>query len=317
MRSSSRTVMTAVLVSIAMGGCASSRTAPIADKAAATATKPGDAKGASASTGDPKGYAEAVQRGDEAWRAQDSDRAIYFYVRALEKSPDDSVTLAKIGTIEDARGNAALAGRAFAMSHRANPDEPRVAERLARLYLKAGKVDSASEIYTQVLARDPNRTRALDGMGEVCLARFDYGQAILYFNRALGAEKPDAAGVLTHRGYAKLRSRDLAGAETDLRSALSVPQRDDAWTSPRDDAWRYLGDVLVLRGDAAGALESLLNVMSTAEAFNEIGVTLMDVKEYQSAREYFTKAIGASASWYEAAQRNLALVDERLRNSSG
>ena len=46
------------------------------------------------------------------------------------------------------------------MSHRANPDEPRVAERLARLYLKVGQVDSASEIYTQVLATDPNRTRA-------------------------------------------------------------------------------------------------------------------------------------------------------------
>jgi tetratricopeptide (TPR) repeat protein len=300
-----------------MGGCASSLTAPSADKAAATATRPEEAKSASASTKDPKSYSDAVQRGDAAWQAQDFDRAIYFYVQAMDKSPDDALTLAKIGTIEDARGNAALAGRAFEMSHRANPDEPRVAERLARLYLKAGKVDNASEVYTQVLATDPNRTRALDGMGEVCLARSDYGQAILYFNRALEAEKPDAASVLTHRGYAKLRSRDLAGAEADLRSALSVQQRDDAWIAPRDDTWRYLGDVLVLRGDGAGALESLLNVMSTAEAFNEIGVTLMNVKQYHDAREYFTKAIGASAAWYEAAQRNLALVDERLRNPSG
>ena len=307
--------MTAVLLTIAMGGCASSPTAPSADKAAAAATKSEEAKSASAK--DSKGYSEAVQRGDEAWQAQDFDRAIYFYVQAMDKSPDDAVTLAKIGTIEDARGNTALAGRAFAMSHRANPDEPRVAERLARLYLKTGKVDSASEIYTQVLAADPNRPRALDGMGEVCLARSDYGQSILYFNRALEAEKPDAASVLTHRGYAKLRSRDLAGAEADLRSALSVPQRDDAWIAPRDDAWRYLGDVLVLRGDAAGALESLLNVMSTAEAFNEIGVTLMNIKQYRDAREYFAKAISASAAWYEAAQRNLALVDERLRNPSG
>jgi tetratricopeptide (TPR) repeat protein len=203
------------------------------------------------------------------------------------------------------------------MSHRANPEEPRIAERLARLYLKSGKVDNASEIYTQVLAADPNRTRALDGMGEVYLARSDYGQAILYFDLALKADKPDAAAVLTHRGYAKLRSRDLVGAEADLRSALSVPQRDDTWIAPRDDAWRYLGDVLILRSDAAGALESLLNVMSTAEAFNEMGVTLMDVKKYKDAREYFIKAIGASAAWFESAQRNLALVDERLRNTSG
>jgi tetratricopeptide (TPR) repeat protein len=311
---SSRFVMTVAPLIIAIGGCASSPAAQVGDQTMAAATKPEDAK--SASTQDPKGYSEAVQRGDAAWQAQDFNRAIYFYVQAMDKSPGDAVTLAKMGAIEDARGNIALAQKAFEMSHRANPEEPRVAERLARLYLKAGKVDNASEIYTQVLATDPNRTRALDGMGEVCVARSDYGQAILYFSRALQAEKPDSATVLTHRGYARLRSRDLAGAEADLRAALSVPQRDDAWIAPRDDAWRYLGDVQVLRGDA-GALESLLNVMSTAEAFNEMGVTLMSVKQYQDAREYFTKAIGASAAWFEAAQRNLALVDERLRNTSG
>jgi tetratricopeptide (TPR) repeat protein len=311
---SSRFVMTVAPLIIAIGGCASSPAAQVGDQTMAAATKPEDAK--SASSQDPKGYSEAVQRGDAAWQAQDFNRAIYFYVQAMDKSPGDAVTLAKMGAIEDARGNIALAQKAFEMSHRANPEEPRVAERLARLYLKAGKVDNASEIYTQVLATDPNRTRALDGMGEVCVARSDYGQAILYFSRALQAEKPDSATVLTHRGYARLRSRDLAGAEADLRAALSVPQRDDAWIAPRDDAWRYLGDVQVLRGDA-GALESLLNVMSTAEAFNEMGVTLMSVKQYQDAREYFTKAIGASAAWFEAAQRNLALVDERLRNTSG
>jgi tetratricopeptide (TPR) repeat protein len=154
-------------------------------------------------------------------------------------------------------------------------------------------------------------------MGEVCVARSDYGQAILYFDQALKAEQPDVAAVLTHRGYAKLRSRDLAGGEADLRSAVSVPQQGGAWIDPRDDAWRYLGDVLILRGDTAGSLESLLNVMSTAEAFNEMGVALMDVNKYKDAREYFMKAISASAAWFESAQRNLALVDERLRNTSG
>jgi tetratricopeptide (TPR) repeat protein len=122
----------------------------------------------------------------------------------------------------------------------------------------------------------------------------------------LQAEKPDAAAVLTHRGYAKLRSNDLAGAEADLRAALAV--------EPREDTWRYLGDVRILRGDAGDALESLLNVMDTAQAFNEIGVTLMSVRKYKDAKEYFSKAIAASASWFEAAQTNLARVDERLRN---
>src|SRR5216684_933565 len=198
-------MVTGVSLVIAMAGCASSPTAPVRHTPTADATKREDAKPTSAA--EPKGYSEAVQRGDAAWQAQDFDRAIYFYVQAMNKSPDDAVTLAKIGAIEDARGNTALAEKAFELSHRANPEEPRVAERLARLYLKAGKIDNASEIYTQVLAADPNRTRALDGMGEVYLSCSVYGQAILYFDLGLKADKPHAAAVLTHSVYAKLRSR--------------------------------------------------------------------------------------------------------------
>jgi Tfp pilus assembly protein PilF len=302
----SRCIIAAIPLILQLGGCVSSPRVQADAKATAGAANREETKPTSAATQDAKGFTDAVQRGDAAWQAQDLDRAIYYYVQAMDKSPDDAATLAKIGAIEDARGNAALAEKAFEMAHSAYPEEPRVAERLARLYLKGGKIDSAAEIYTQVLARDLHRPRALDGMGEVCLDRSDYVQAILYFNRALQEEKPDAAAVLTHRGYAKLRSNDLAGAEADLRAALAV--------EPREDTWRYLGDVQILRGDAGDALDSLLNVMDTAQAFNEIGVTLMSVKKYKDAKEYFSKAITASASWFEVAQKNLARVDERLRN---
>jgi tetratricopeptide (TPR) repeat protein len=273
------------------------------------AVKPEGKKSPPLAAHDAKAFAEDVQRGDAAWQAQDLDRAIYYYVQAMGKSPHDAATLAKMGTIEDGRGDSALAETAFEMAHSAEPQEPRIAERLARLYLQHGKVDGAAEIYAQVLALDPHRARALDGMGEVCLVRSDYVQSISYFDRALAAEKPDAAGVLTHRGYAKLIINDLAGAEADLRAALVV--------SPREDAWRYLGDLQVRRGDTGAALDSLLNFMDTEQAYNEIGVVLMNMSNYRDAREYFSKAIKASAAWFEEAQKNFALADEHLKNSAG
>jgi tetratricopeptide (TPR) repeat protein len=257
----------------------------------------------------PKGFAEDVKLGDAAWQAQDLDRAIYYYVQAMGKSPHDAATLAKMGAIEDGRGNSALAETAFGLAHSEDPQEPRIAERLARLYFQRGNVDGAAAIYTQVLALDPHRTRALDGMGEVCLARSDYVQSISYFDRALAAEKPDAAAVLTHRGFAKLHANDLPGAEADLRAALSV--------APRADTWRYLGDMQVQRGETGAALDSLLNIMDTSQAFNEIGMAFMNLKNYGDAREYFSKAIKASAAWFEEAQKNLALADEHLKNSAG
>jgi len=272
-------------------------------------TQPEKKKSASQVAQESKESAADVARGDAAWQAQDLDRAIYYYVQAVGKSPHDAATLAKMGAIEDGRGNAALAETAFEMAHSANPKEPRIAERLARLYLQRGNVDGAAQIYTQVLVLDSNRTRALDGMGEVYVARSDYVQSIRYFDRALAAEKPDTSGVLTHRGHAKLRLHDLPGSEADLRAALAV--------SPREDTWRYLGELQVLRGDTGAALDSLLNIMDTAQAFNAMGGVFMSLKNYGDAREYFGKAIRASAAWFEDAQKNLAQADEHLKKTTG
>ena len=101
----------------------------------------------------------------------------------------------------------------------------------------------------------------------------------------------------------------LRPGEADLRAALSI--------SPREDSWRYLGDLQVLRGDTGAALDSLLNVMDTAQAFNEMGVVFMSQKNYSAAREYFDKAIKASAVWFDEAQKNLSQADEHLKNTKG
>jgi Tfp pilus assembly protein PilF len=257
---------------------------------------------------DAKTFGEAVERGDKAWQANELDRAVYYYVLALERSPHDAPTLAKIGAIEEGRGNTALAQKAFEMAHAAQPDEPRIAERLAQLYMQQAKVESAAQIYAQVLALHPQRARALDGMGAVCIMRADYVQSIHYFDQALQADNADAASVLTHRGYAKLRVNDLPAAEADLRAALAV--------APQPDTWRYLADLQVRRRDTAGALESLLKIMDSAHAYNEIGVVLLNMNNYRDSKLYFAKAISASPTWYEEAQRNLDVAEERLQGAA-
>jgi tetratricopeptide (TPR) repeat protein len=297
----------AALPLIAQLAACASTSAHTDQSATGMVAKPADAKAAPVTAQDAKIFAEAVKRGDAAWQSGELDRAVYYYVQALERSPQDAPTLAKIGAIEEGRGQTAQAEKAFEMAHSADPQEPRIAERLGRLYMQDQKFDRASEIYAQVLTLNPQRSRALDGMGEVCLARAEYAQSIGYFDKALQGEKADTAAVLTHRGYAKLLNNDLQGAETDLRAALVV--------APRQDTLRYLAELQVRRGDTAAALESLLKFMDAAPAYNEIGVLLMHVNKYRDAREYFAKAISASPVWFEEAQRNLALADAHLRDS--
>jgi tetratricopeptide (TPR) repeat protein len=290
-----------------LAACATSTVAQGQGGSNAAASKHEEAKPAAPSAEDARTFAEAVQRGDAAWQAGELDRAVYYYVLALERAPKDAPTMAKIGAIEEGRGNIAQAEKAFEMAHSADPQEPRIAERLARLYLRDAKTDQAAGIYAEVLALNPQRSRALEGMGEVWLLRADYAQSIHYFDQALLGDKADTAAVLTHRGYAKILSNDLQGADADLRSALAV--------TPRQDTLRYLAELQVRRGDTAAALESMLKVMDAPQAYNEVGVLLLHAANYREAREYFAKAISASPVWYEEAQKNLALVEAHRRDA--
>ena len=126
-------ILAAIPLVIQLSGCASSP-AQTDVRARQAVTRPEARKSPAAVEQKPKGFAENVALGDAAWQAQDLDRAIYYYVQAMDKSSLDAATLAKIGTIEDGRGNAAAAETAFQMAHSADPQEPRIAERLARLY---------------------------------------------------------------------------------------------------------------------------------------------------------------------------------------
>ena len=133
---------------------------------------------------------EALQRGDAAWQAGELDRAIYYYVLSMQKSFANAETLAKIGVIEQSRGNMRLAEKAFEMAHVADPHEPRVAERLAWLYLQQARVDSAADIYAQVLAQNP-------------FAQMPGNRTVAYFLDA----KPsaDALQTVTHQTSEQLR----------------------------------------------------------------------------------------------------------------
>ena len=147
---------------VQLAGCASSP-APIGVQARQAVTQPQTTKSKPPIAQKSKGFAENVALGDAAWQAQDLDRAIYYYVQAAGESPHDATTLAKMGAIEDSRGNAALAETAFEMAHSAEPNEPHIAERLARLYLQRGNVDGAAQIYMVMIQANNNRASVSGG----------------------------------------------------------------------------------------------------------------------------------------------------------
>ncbi len=64
---------------------------------------------------------EAIVRGDAAIANGDLDRALFEYIRALEKEGDNADVLYKIGVIHASRGNTGLAEIAYRWALKANP----------------------------------------------------------------------------------------------------------------------------------------------------------------------------------------------------
>lgn len=305
MHGSRRGIAACTMMLMALAGCATQRTPkPSVTQAAVNAsewalpTKPKPVAPPIAS------FAEGVKRGDAAWAAGELDAALYMYVLALQLSPSDALTFAKIGAIHESQGNGAVARQAFEQAHAADPKDARIAERLGLLYLRESLSDQAATLFAGALERDPGRWRALDGLAEVARARGNLPDALRYHDQALRAAGADVATVLEHRGHTKLLSGDLPGAAADLRESLD--------RSTRPDGARYLAEVLVRQHDNAGAYESLLRVMDMPSAYNQLGLVLMSVPDYAAAVDYFSKATSASPRWYEDAQRNLSVARERL-----
>jgi len=249
-------------------------------------------------------FAEGVKRGDAAWTAGELDAALYMYVLALQLSPNDALTFAKIGAIHESQGNYIVARQAFEKAHAADPKDARIAERLGLLYLRESKIDQAASLFEGALAREPGRWRSLDGMAEVARARGNLNDALRYDDQALEAVGADRPTVLEHRGHTKLQLGDLGGAESDLRESIDK--------TSRPDACRYLAEVLVRQHNNASAYEVLLRVMDMPSAYNRMGLILMSIPDYAAAADYFAKAVSASPGWNDAAQINLSVARERM-----
>ena len=251
--------------------------------------------------------AEGIQRGDEAWRAGKFDLAIYLYVQALAFDASEPGPFLKIGAIHEHLGNRALAEKAYEFALERQPDDAAASERLGLLYLQSARDGQTQALFERAVSLQPNRWRSYNGLGILADRRQDFAAAIGHYDRALEIE-PKAAPVMNNRGYSRFLAGDPVGAETDLKEAIRLGASDGAWTN--------LGKVQASQARYEEALQSFLQAMDLPNAYNLLGEAATEGGDYLAAQRYFTKAIDASPRYFGEAQKNLALVNERLANRS-
>jgi Flp pilus assembly protein TadD len=246
---------------------------------------------------------DGLKRGDDAWRTGDLDLALYLYVQALGFDARTVEPLLRIATIHETRGNRVLARKAFEMALVRDPKNAGASERLGLLCLQDEQSELAGTFFARAIALEPQRWRSHSGLGVVADRAGDHVSAIRHYDSALRLE-PKAAPVMNNRGYSKFLAGDFTGAEADLRQAIRLGARGEAWVN--------IARVQARQRKYAEALESLLFTFEVPQAQNALGEAAMENGDYSRAKEYFEAASDSAPSYFEAAQKNLALANQKL-----
>jgi tetratricopeptide (TPR) repeat protein len=251
--------------------------------------------------------ADGMQRGDEAWRQGKLDLAVYLYVQSLAFDATKPEPFLRIGRIHEQLGHPDLAAKAYAYALERGPDDAAAWERLGLLHMQAGRNEPAELALQRAIDLEPTRVAALNGLGVLADRRGDHVAALARYDAAL-ALSPKSGAVLANRGRSQLLAGNLAEARRNLTGAVA------AGAGP--EAWQTLGRVEAAEGRYAAALECFLHQADRGGAYNQLGEAALRNGDVARAKDYFEAAIEASPRYFEAAQRNLSIVKERLAASS-
>jgi len=248
-------------------------------------------------------FEDAVAGGDEAWNAGQTDMAVYMYVQALSFRPRDVMTLGKLGSIEQTRGDLNLAARAFELAANENPSDARLSGRLGLIEMARGNQESAWKWLR--LSADSGNTdwRVPDQLSVIESRQGHYVDAIQYAREA-SALAPGAPIPTLHLGQALYGAGNYGAAEDAASTVLRI--------ASTPEAWQLLGQIQAKRKAYSSSVDSLLQGMDAASAYNMAGKLALDNGDNTVALRYFEKASNVSPVYLTEAQHNAAVARERL-----
>ena len=246
--------------------------------------------------------AEALAKATQALQQGDVDKALFFYVRALQFQPENVELLAQIGEIQMRRNNHDLARRAFLAALKYDPTHAHSLEGLGLIYIAEGMHEQAVVELKSAVAYNDQLWRAHNALGIYEDKAGDFAAAQLHYDKALSIN-PDAADVLNNRGYSKLLAGNMDGATLDFYEAAENRNFPLAWAN--------LGKLYAAQGRYSDAITTFKHVMSEAHALNNTANSAIENGDIAQARLYLDKAIRLSPTYFPAAEENLSLIAQR------
>lgn len=271
----------------------------------------------------PENAKEALLRGDQAYMTNDSDLALYEYIRALSFPSQEYADQAfyKIGYIHQQRGNYELAKLAYTRAALISEDNIQYAASIGIVELKLGEQDNAKKQLLRAIKMDQHRQGKSDwdpekdlfsqrllidsnsplnayiGLGIISDLDAKHKPAQQIYLAALGVNNRSEK-ALTNLGYSYYLDGNLKQSEIiNRRTTTLYPNNKRAWSN--------LGLTYIKSKRYEDALDALSRVMPTERALNDIGYFAMLEGDYESSIDYLERAINTSPVFYAKAQENL------------
>lgn len=240
--------------------------------------------------------AEALQIAKQSLAAGDTDKAIFYYVRALQFDVENVELLTHIGNIHTRRGDTNMAKRAYLIAKSHNPEFAPALEALGLIRMEEGRDEEALADLALAVTVDGQRWRAHNALGVYADKRGDHRVAQTHYQTAL-AINPDAAYVLANAGYSRYLAGEVDAAIADLYSAAN----DKGFAA----AWGNLAIVYAQQGKYENAVAAFSKVMDAANAYSATGKIAMENGNSQQAYALLAEAINRSSTYFPEAEESL------------
>jgi len=251
------------------------------------------------------------------------ENAIFNYIQALEIDKQDTQILYQIGSLQNKLHNKELAIRAFNKALAINPDYIPALAQMGIYYLESKNIDKGRTLLKRTVMLDQqrlNHTNIPIGFTELDQhsplsaynaygvindldSRHKYAQEIFYL--LLNIQESSAL-IYTNLGYSFYLTNNYTASKKYYNKALDID-------SGFEQAKLNLGLIYVRNGQYYRAVQLFKQVMTHAEAYNDIGYFLMLDGRYTEAEYFFTTAIDYSPSYFEKGNVNLENVQIYLR----
>ena len=253
------------------------------------------------------------------------EKALFYYLQALEIDEEDVEIFCAIGNIQNSLNSPEFAIRAFKQALVIKPDHVQALAHLGIYYLEHRNLDKAKKTLERTVKLDQQRLHtnvsfepfialdskspllAYNALGVLSDLESRHDDARKIFSLLIPISK-NLSLIYTNMGYSYYLSHHYILAESYNKKALDAnPNYERAKLN--------LGLIYVRTGQYNKSIQLFKQVMSAAEAYNDIGYFLLLDGRYQEAEYFLQNAIDLSPTYFEKSHINLEKVQLYLRET--